>query len=87
MLTPDMSIKISLHEFHRIHDEAWKAKDLIKTGIKELSVDQLRDAWNKLHAGQSLFNAETGPDFMYAASYHDTIALAEAELATRPSQT
>lgn len=82
-LLPEMSIEITVGEFHDTHDAAIKAKDLLKTDISKLSLSNLKKALKKFEAGQELSDAETGPDFMYAPDYRAEIKLIEKEIEKR----
>ena len=82
-LLPEMSIEITVGEFHDTHDAAIKAKDLLKTDISKLSLSNLKKALEKFEAGQELTDAETGPDFMYAPDYRAEIKLIEKEIEKR----
>lgn len=84
--TPEMSIDVSLGEFHGTHDKAYKAKELVRAGPDKLSLSDLRKALAQMEAGERLSAAETGPDCMYAPDYSDEIKLAEAELERRSEE-
>jgi hypothetical protein len=75
--TPEMSIDISLGDFHRTHDAAHEAVSLIKAGLDQIPSEKLLDILAALRAGQALTDAETGDDFMFAASYRDEIKMVE----------
>ncbi len=81
--TPDMDLVVSLGVFHDTHSAAHQVKDALKNGVEKLSSDELRTALAKLQAGQRLSDAETGPDFMFAANYIDAIITVQSELASR----
>lgn len=82
-LLTEMSIEVTEGEFHDTHDAAHQAEELLKQGVKNLSVPELEDALQKLNAGQRLTDAETGPDAWCASNYRDSIALVETELRKR----
>jgi hypothetical protein len=85
-LLSEMSIKVTVGEFHDTHDAAHQVEELLKHGAENLSVSELTDALQKLNAGQRLTDAETGPDAWCAHSYRDSIALAEKELRKREQE-
>jgi hypothetical protein len=80
----DMSIEITVGEFHRVHDTALEAENLVKRNkLDGLQTKELLDILSKLEAGQRLTKAETGPDMMYAHSYFDSITTVRKKIEAR----
>ncbi len=85
-LAPDMDIRITLGDFHRIHDQAGEVEERLKNeNLAMASEERLRQDLQALLAGQHLTENENGSDMMYAHSYSETIARVEAELTSRNS--
>lgn len=75
----DMNIPVTHNEFHDTHRDAGEAKRRFEREKEHLTSDDLREIHRKLLAGQRLTDAETGPDCMFATSYHNDIrAVSEA---------
>lgn len=87
-LTPEMTIEVTLGDFHATHDRAGVARERTEKGkeLDKLSVPGLRQILADLRAGQRLTDAEDGPDFMFAADYSLSILAVVAELRGRGEQ-
>lgn len=77
---PGMECKVTVSTFHNVHDMASEAQRQFKEG-KYLTKDDLRIILAKLQAGQSMSDAETGIDFMFAPRYNDDIRAVRAAIA------
>ena len=83
MKTPDMSIDVSLGEFHGTHDKAREAEKIIEEDLSVFDEKTLIITLNALRTAQTLSDAETGPDMMYAPSYIEAINKVREELKKR----
>lgn len=80
----EMSVEITVGEFHRIHDIALAAETKVEAGgLDKLQTSELVSILQDLEAGQRLTKAETGPDQMYAHSYYDAIDEVKKEICKR----
>lgn len=82
-LVPDMKVKITRREFHKIHDEAHKAQKRVREGdLYKLTIEEMQLIVANLERGQHLTEEEKGPDFMFGPSYRAEIALVKAKIRT-----
>ena len=81
--TPQMTISVTLGEFHSTHERAAAARKKVHTELSTMNVNDLKSVLTDLQAGQRLSDAEDGPDFMYASDYNDEIWVVERELDIR----
>lgn len=82
-LMPEMTIKVTMGDFHSIHGRAMAAKERVAKEVQRMSIPELRQALEALRAGQRLAGAENGPDFMFATDYSLAILAVLAELRRR----
>jgi hypothetical protein len=83
-LLTDMKVEVTVGGFHRTHDVAGLAETIVAKGnLDKLLTSKLLNFLKNLEAGQRLTDAETGPDFMFAHSYTDSIRAVEKEIKRR----
>ena len=73
--TPEMTIEVSLGQFHRTHDRARAAQKKVQSDMSAMNTAEMETALTDLRAGQRLTDAEDGADFMYADNYNQEIRL------------
>jgi len=59
-LMPEMTIKVTMGDFHSIHGRAMAAKERVAKEVQRMSIPELRQALEALRAGQRLAGAENG---------------------------
>lgn len=83
LLLEEMKGDVTVGQFHDAHDRAHKAEKLLRKGVRNVSVEELRSALAGLQAGQRMTDAEDGPDAMFAADYTTLIRRVKRELERR----